>query len=145
MPIIVYYKILIERVLKMMLLKKILLITGFFFITAFSIAQKIKNEPTEEKYRVIPWGLAQGLSQAENYHIIKDKYGFMWIGSKNGLNRFDGNNFKNYFHDPQKQGTIPGNDISGFVEDSLNNIWIGTNMGIARYDIRADTFTNFLR
>ena len=111
--------------------------------TTFSIAQTGKERGSFNEYRATHWSLQEGLSQAENYHMIKDRYGFMWIGSKVGLNRFDGSSFKLYYNNPEKPGGIPGNNIMGLVEDSLHNIWIGTENGIARYNISADTFTSF--
>src|SRR5262245_26138346 len=99
----------------------------------------------QEKYRAIHWDLEDGLSQAETYHIIKDVNGFLWIGTRGGLSRFDGSTFKNYYYDPQKEGTINASFTGGgLVEDSLHNIWIGTDKGIFRYDINADTFSQFL-
>ncbi len=77
--------------------------------------------------------------------MIKDVNGFLWIGSGRGLNRFDGSNFKKYFADnTRKNNTVAGNDINGLIEDSLHNIWIGTDQGLSRYDIKTDTFRNFL-
>ena len=110
-------------------------------VQSFSQLQKIKTKP--QQYRAIHWGLQQGLSQSENYSILKDIYGFIWISSGNGLNRFDGSSFKVYLHDPKKNNTIPDNDILGLVEDSLHNIWFGTHKSLCRYDIKADTFTDF--
>ena len=76
--------------------------------------------------------------------MIKDINGFLWIGTANGLNRFDGNIFKKYFADKTKKNkTITGNDIQGLIEDSLHNIWIGTNKGLSCYDIKADSFRIF--
>src|SRR6185369_8096446 len=109
-------------------------------VQSFSQLQKIKTKP--QQYRAIHWGLQQGLSQSENYSILKDMYGFIWISSGNGLNRFDGNSFKIYLHDPKKNNTIPDNVIQGLVEDSLHNIWFGTEKYLCRYDIKADTFTS---
>ena len=65
------------------------------------------------------------------------------MGTKIGLNRFDGKLFKNYYHYARNNHTIAGNYISGLTEDSLRNIWIGTDGGLSRYDIKGDTFTNF--
>ena len=79
--------------------------------------------------------------------MIKDSKGFLWIGSTSPggeLCRFDGATFKKYIPDPQKSGAINSDYIQSFEEDSLHNIWIGTGKGISRYDIKADTFTNFL-
>jgi hypothetical protein len=81
---------------------------------------------------------------------------FLWISTGYGLNRFDGSRFKNYFAGSHNNATISdggrsdlgvqafGNYIGTLKEDSLHNIWIGTDVGLQRYDIKADTFTNFL-
>ncbi|HMG94215.1 MAG TPA: ATP-binding protein [Chryseolinea sp.] len=99
----------------------------------------------QDKYRAVHWDLEDGLSQAETYHILKDVNGFLWIGTKGGLSRFDGSTFKNYYYDPKKTGTINATSTSGgLVEDSLHNIWIGTDKGLFRYDIKADYFSQFL-
>ncbi|MES1219303.1 MAG: histidine kinase, partial [Bacteroidota bacterium] len=66
-----------------------------------------------------------------------------WVGTAFGLNRFDGGIFKKYVADPTKKNkTILGNEISGLIEDSLHNIWIGSVKGLSCYDIKADSFKN---
>ena len=98
----------------------------------------------QENFRTMHWGLNEGLSQAENYNILKDYFGFIWITSKNGLNRFDGNTFKRYFATGNSKYNLIADDTRfGLKEDSLHNIWIGSEKGISRFDIRADTFTHF--
>ena len=75
--------------------------------------------------------------------MIKDINGFLWVGTSFGLNRFDGGRFKKYFADKTKKNkTIVGNVIEGLIEDSLHNIWIGTDKGLSCYDIKADSFRN---
>jgi len=127
-----------------LLLKKITLLLFFLcFAGNFSIAQPTYKVNAENKYRAVHWTIYDGLSQAETYHILKDVNGFVWIGTKNGLDRFDGSLFKNYYHDPHDKKTIGGNLINGMIEDSLHNIWIGYDWGLSRYDIKADTFSNY--
>ena len=109
-----------------------------FFISFFFLSIS-----AQEKYSAVHWTLEDGLSQAVTTGMIKDVNGFLWITTEYGLNRFDGNTFTNYFHDPKKKETIPSDKVYGIIEDSLHNIWIGTNKGLSRYDIRADKFSNF--
>jgi signal transduction histidine kinase len=107
------------------------------------IAQNGQNQKIEDNFRSVHWGIEDGLSQGVVYDMIKDAYGFLWIGTQHGLDRFDGNNFKKYFADRSKKNkTIAGNAINGLIEDSLHNIWIGSDKGLSCYDINADTFRN---
>ncbi len=108
-----------------------------------SFAQNIKNYEDESRYRVFHWTLYDGLANAVTSYMRKDVKGFIWIGTNNGLSRFEGSLFKNYYHDPHDSRTIAGTFIFGIIEDSLHNIWIGTDRGLSRYDIKADTFRNF--
>lgn len=113
-----------------------------FFFLAFLLVHAIN---AQDKYRAVNWGLNEGLSHARVSYMLKDINGFLWIGTQGGLSRFDGSVFTNYYYDPKKTGTInAGNTGGGLVEDSLHNIWIGTDKGVYRYDIKADTFTRFL-
>lgn len=131
---------------KIILTKQKLLFYALLFFTILlneiSIAQSyIKNE---EKYRAVHWGVNEGLSQGETYHIIKDINGFLWITTRYGLNRFDGNSFKVYLHQRNNDKSLITDDVrEGLVEDSLHNIWIGSEFGVSRYNIRTEDFTNF--
>ena len=96
----------------------------------------------QDKYRAVHWGSSEGLSVETNNVFLKDVNGFLWITSPSGLNRFDGSNFKIYLPDKNKSGTILGVWGNSLIEDSLHHIWIGTERGLSRYDIKADTFKN---
>src|SRR5665213_2021353 len=100
-----------------------------------SIAQQSTKEVPVSNYRAVNWGLDEGLSESGVSDMIKDVNGFLWIATPFGLNRFDGYTFKKYFADETKKNkTIPGNNIIGLIEDSLHNIWIGTDKGLSCYD-----------
>lgn len=72
--------------------------------------------------------------------IYSEKKGFVWIGTKAGLERFDGHELKRYTHQPEHPGSLPNNHIQQIVEDSLRNIWVMTEKGIARYRRKNDDF-----
>jgi ligand-binding sensor domain-containing protein len=124
-------------------IKKIISLVMTLSIVILSLAQQSQKE-IPEKYAVVNWNTEQGFPSKFTNCILKDVNGFLWIGTRTGLSRFDGSTFKNYFPGIGKTTTIPGGNIIGLKEDSLHNIWIGTNNGISRYDIKADTFTNIL-
>lgn len=54
----------------------------------------------ENQYRLVKWSTDKGLSNSETYMMIKDVNGFLWVGTRHGLNRFDGSTFNIYYHDP---------------------------------------------
>lgn len=123
---------------------KILLLFTALFTRYYSIAQQTENKNKEEKYRAVHWTIQDGLSDGINYFFIKDINGFLWMGTDHsGLNRFDGSLFKKYYHDSHDNRTVAGNTITGLIEDSLHNIWIGSERGLSHYDIKADNFSNF--
>lgn len=85
--------------------------------------------------------LKEGLSQSMVKIIFRDHIGMLWIGTKEGLNRYDGYEVKTYYHDPQKKESLPNNNISVIIEDSLNNLWIGSDGAFCRYDRQSNSFT----
>lgn len=85
-----------------------------------------------------------GLSQVSVFAIAQDSSGFMWFGTRDGLNRFDGYQFKVYKHE-ETSNSIVSNDIRALYFDSLNNeLWVGSNAGLSKYNSTRDDFLNFL-
>lgn len=76
--------------------------------------------------------------------IYAEKNGFVWIGTKKGLGRFDGYELKLYTHKTEDPYSLPGNEIYQIVEDSLRNIWILTNQGLVTYDKKTTHFIKAL-
>ncbi|MEO1011653.1 MAG: two-component regulator propeller domain-containing protein [Bacteroidota bacterium] len=85
-----------------------------------------------------------GLSSNSILSILKDSKGFMWFGTFDGLNKYDGANITVYKHDPRKKGSISNNRIQALFEDSKQNIWVGTTSGLNRYNPKKDEFTVYL-
>jgi len=87
------------------------------------------------------YGLEDGLSQQTIRCIVKGKDGFLWLGTQEGLNRFDGKNFKVYKNDPQDSLSLSGNFINRLLEDGDGNIWVATaGGGICYFDPNTNTF-----
>ena len=70
--------------------------------------------------------MEQGLSQSNVNCILQDSKGFLWLGTKDGLNRYDGYTFKVYQNSPTDSNSISDNYITALAEDRLGNIWVGT-------------------
>jgi ligand-binding sensor domain-containing protein/signal transduction histidine kinase len=79
------------------------------------------------------YNINNGLSQNEVFAIIQDKQGFIWLGTDEGLNRFDGYEFKIFKHDAKNPNSIIDNSIHSLEVGDDGTLWIGTSNGISRY------------
>jgi ligand-binding sensor domain-containing protein/signal transduction histidine kinase/DNA-binding response OmpR family regulator len=84
-----------------------------------------------------------GLSESFVTCILKDKYGFLWFGTGDGLNKYDGYKFKVFRNKPDDSKTIPYNTIMCLFEDKAGELWIGTSGGVAKYNRNDDSFTSY--
>jgi signal transduction histidine kinase/ligand-binding sensor domain-containing protein/DNA-binding response OmpR family regulator len=108
-----------------------LLVSPFFVIA----------QPGNLKFTHI--GTEAGLSQSNVITIFQDSRGFMWFGTRDGLNKYDGYKitvYKNIFSDAL---SISNNTINDIAEDSAGNLWIATAKGLNRFDRRTETFKRF--
>ncbi|GAB4340468.1 MAG: hypothetical protein OHK0038_19980 [Flammeovirgaceae bacterium] len=88
--------------------------------------------------------LREGLSQSTVHNVIQDYEGFLWISTSDGLNRYDGTNFKVYRHFPEDSTTIPNGIIYALLEDSNKTLWIGTyGGGMAIFDKKTEKAIRF--
>lgn len=85
----------------------------------------------------------KGLSHNTVWCILQDSYGFMWFGTTDGLNRFDGQKFIVYRNDIQDSSSLGNNYVQTLFEDDERNIWVGTNSGIYIYNRKNDSFSHF--
>lgn len=85
-----------------------------------------------------------GLSQNTINCLYKDHYGFMWFGTQDGLNKYDGYKVTVYKHNIHNPQSLPANHITTICEDKEGNLWVGTRTeGLSRYDRSRDVFLNF--
>ncbi|MGL5318530.1 MAG: hybrid sensor histidine kinase/response regulator transcription factor [Bacteroidales bacterium] len=84
--------------------------------------------------------LKEGLSQTTVHDICRDYKGILWIGTSFGLNRYDGNQMRQYFNISSDTTSISGNQIHFIQEDKLKNLWIGTGNSVVRYNRISDNF-----
>lgn len=73
-----------------------------------------------------------GLSNNFVNTIVKDRKGFLWIGTSDGLNRYDGKNFISFYHSIYDKNSISHNDVYCLLEDNIGYIWVGTFNGLCR-------------
>jgi ligand-binding sensor domain-containing protein/serine phosphatase RsbU (regulator of sigma subunit) len=88
---------------------------------------------------------AGGLSDVSAYAFAKDLQGYVWIGTQEGLNRYDGSRVASYFYHPQDSSTLSENHIRALHLDRQGHLWVGTNSaGICRYLPKGDAFERYL-
>ncbi|MCV9385098.1 hybrid sensor histidine kinase/response regulator transcription factor [Reichenbachiella ulvae] len=87
-------------------------------------------------------GTDQGLSYSQVDCILEDPYGFIWVGTLSGLNRYDGYHFQTFYHDAKDPNSIPSNAIIWIDNGPDSTIWINTGQGIAIYDPRVEQFVS---
>ncbi len=87
--------------------------------------------------------IEQGLSQVTVYCILQDSQGFMWFGTEDGLNRYDGYTFTIYRRDPEDPATLGANTVRALYEDSSGRLWVGTDGGLDLFDRSAQRFVHY--
>lgn len=84
-----------------------------------------------------------GLSQSNVTCILQDSKGFMWFGTFNGLNRYDGYEFEVFHYHPNDAQSVSHNYISALFEDHNGYLWVGTSDGLNRYDRQTNRFKSY--
>ena len=107
---------------------RLLLILVYFFGGALSAVAQSNN------YQFARYSAEKGLSHNQVSCFLKDRQGFVWVGTADGLNRFDGYSFKIFKHDPADSTTLADHHINALFEDPDGYIWINTREGYNIYD-----------
>ena len=119
---------------------KILFITSMICLiilgqTSTSHAQKIKFELLSSQ---------NGLSQGSIVCMTQDKKGFMWFGTYDGLNRYDGYHFKIFKNEPNNPNSLSNNFIRALLVDDQGDLWAGTQGGgLSRFDSENEMFIQY--
>lgn len=108
------------------------------FVTAILVVfQTARTQP----HYFTHFQVEDGLSNNAVICSMQDRKGFLWFGTKDGLNRFDGYSFKIYRHDEVDSGSIGSNFIHCLYEDRGGTLWVGTDQGIFSYNALNETFS----
>lgn len=86
-------------------------------------------------------GLNEGLSQSSVFCIFQDRTGYMWFGTGDGLNRYDGYSIQVYRHEPFNPKSLPQGRVFHLFQRKDGSLWIVTQNGITRMDANSSTFT----
>ena len=107
--------------------------------------RRAKNDaqPLDQKYSADQLDNTKGLSNSSVNCIFQDSENLIWVGTWDGLNRYDGNSFKIFRPEPDNKNSLSNQVVLKVGEDSNGNIWILTLHGINRYDKYTDTFYRY--
>lgn len=75
--------------------------------------------------------------------VAQDRYGYIWVGTEYGLNKFDGYNFSTYLYNSSDERSITDNTITDFLVDHSGRLWIGSAKGLMRYDYHGNDFVRY--
>lgn len=117
------------------------LMMAFAFITSLFFSYSSEGQISHLKFEHI--GTEAGLSQSNVICIFQDSRGFMWFGTRDGLNRYDGYSIKTFKSDPENPKSISSNTINDIVEDKEGNLWIASFGGLIMYDRMKEVFQIF--
>lgn len=116
----------------------------FVFILLPNVALKAQNKVYQKKsinYNFKNFGPKEGLPLSSSNCILQDQFGLIWVGTSDGLYRFDGYQFVAFKFNPEDETSIGGNIVNCLLEDKIGNIWVGTdNGGLCIFDRRTKKF-----
>lgn len=130
-----------------MRLLPILILVAYFLVQSANL--KAQSWPAENgkspygNYALKTYTISDGLPSKNTTATFKDKRGFIWVGTENGLCRFDGYTFKIFYHRPGDRSSISNNFISTIVEDRKGRLWVGTMDGLNLMDPLTEKFQSF--
>jgi signal transduction histidine kinase/ligand-binding sensor domain-containing protein/CheY-like chemotaxis protein len=107
----------------------------FFLLLVFNDAFS-----QEQNYSLQQVSLEQGLSQSTIQCLHRDHWGRLWLGTKNGLNCYDGVSMRTYFHGTDQPNGLPDNNINFITQDKNQTFWISTEKGLVKYEEDRDIF-----
>ena len=120
-------------------LAKIVLLGYILVNTLMPISVLAKSQNTENFESL---SIDDGLSSEYVTAIFQDSKGYMWIGTKDGLNRYDGQRITVYNCSIDSENSLSSTYINDIEEDSMGNIWVATDSGLDIIDISTDTIIN---
>lgn len=119
-----------------------LLKLNIFLFALFTLTLQVNGQRNAIEFDRL--NVEHGLSQNTVYSILQDHKGYIWFGTDDGLNRFDGYTFKVYTNRIGEEGTLSNNRVIALLEDKSNRLWIATiGGGLNRYEWDTDSFVTY--
>src|SRR5690348_799313 len=105
-----------------------------FFICGAAIAQQ---------YAFVRFTNENGLSNNVVYSTYQDSKGYLWVATHDGLNRYDGYEFKKFLHNPFNKKSLAGNMTIAMAEDDNGRLWVLTNTHLHLFNERDESFERY--
>lgn len=114
---------------------------NLWYYTSILLFALLTIEAGARSFYFKSYEVEDGLSNNNVTCCIQDHYGFVWFGTRDGLNRFDGNKFHIIKNHSMPQGHLISSWITDLAISPSGELWVGTNMGVQKYDYQTDTFS----
>lgn len=118
-----------------------------FAIAAIAAATALTPAATEANtgngYSFSKLSVENGLSQSTVFAVAQDTHGNVWLGTGDGLNRYDGRGFQTFHHRPGDGASLASSTVGAIFIDREGTMWVGTDVGLARFDYASGEFANF--
>lgn len=131
---------------------RLLILSGLLLVTLLRVVVAAENFPSDalgasvmpRNIQFTTLSVSDGLSQAAINSIVQDRQGFIWIGTQEGLNRYDGYEFTVYQSNPAEPGSLSHDWVWTVFVDDAGQLWVGTDGGgLNRYEPDTGRFTHF--
>jgi len=113
--------------------KQLMIFLFMLLLNGFILAQIPKNN-------FVHFTPSDGLPSSNILDIFQDRFGYVWIGTSNGLSRYDGYKFKNYNQEIDNDASLRLNIVGSIFEDSRDDLWVGGLGGLSKYNRKNDNF-----
>ncbi len=126
-------------------MKKEVLKKALVHILIFLTLVTVGFSQDETPIRFQHLGIQEGLSQSSVFDVVQDHYGFVWIATQDGLNKYDGKNITTFYHAQFDSNTILSNTINCLLVDEKRDLlWVGTERGLNTIDFKSNKISSLL-
>jgi len=108
-------------------------------LASFLAASSADSQPLRFERLTLDHGLSSNYVRT----ITQDRHGFIWIGTEDGLNRYDGYSFRSFKKNPRRGGSLTDNRVLALHEDGAGTLWVGTGAGLNRFEPSTETFVHY--
>ncbi len=118
------------------------LLLQLLFFFSLTLSANVLDHRYQKTFRIQSLSIEDGLSQSSVNTFFQDENGFIWLGTEDGLNRFDGYEFKIFETKHSDPTSLHNNNVRVIQEDPKRGLWLGTEAGPSFYDYKTQKFTN---